>query len=163
MEKPCKCGIIAFYALEEAIPINHNFETNAYDLIYQEGECQGKLRIRYCFSCGEKLPEPVSKTLSAEKEVADFQSLRDQINTVEQMKRLFGEPDQSLDVAAVGGKIGRMQAFFDQEVKVPVFAHTYSRRYRTLVVSVNEYGDGTLELFCYPKPQAEAEQKPADN
>jgi hypothetical protein len=150
----CKCNLVKKWADLDGIPIEFDPESNSYYLLTKD---KVMLPIIYCVSCGERQPffSPAEFMAPSETEMSDVVKKLSSVRTIEDIRRLFGEPDQKID-----------KNYFADFSKVPdewievkeQFAYPF--RFEAFYLTVNEYEDGEVVWLISLKPKAQVIKNP---
>jgi hypothetical protein len=95
--------------------------------------------MRYCFWCGGRLPESKRGTFFTvpdEVELAEIYSLLANSKSLEDVFRIFGPPDETLDLP--GSKIGSGREVYWERI------HRYSTRWKSLHLDFADLPEGPL-------------------
>lgn len=92
----CECNVVPDAAAEPDVPIVFDETTGEYHLITRP-DGSGHMVLYYCFFCGGRLPESRRGELFAHitnAELTRLKSLTREITSIDEVLRLFGEPDE---------------------------------------------------------------------
>lgn len=132
-------------------PVWFNPTTGEYILIYGD-HAAGGLVIYYCPTCGGKMPESRRGdlfTIPNDAELREVRLLLEKISDITTMRSVLGEPDEVFE-------------WYKDEMGNPLLnpdgpsfirQHKYSRRWKTLQVSIQEDENGELRFYFYGKPR----------
>lgn len=97
-ERTCECGYPARWASDPMSPVQFDERLNEYQLLLQN---RGYARMRFCFWCGGRLPESKRGTLFTsmdDAELTEARSLLSGAKLFEDVVRVLGPPDETLDL-----------------------------------------------------------------
>ena len=130
---PCNCRWPTYAVESDSFPVAFDMRMNEYHL---QTSPDGHAIIRYCPSCGGKLPESNRDsffTEPADEEVNELNTLLNSIIGAGDMHRILGVPDDKTSSSTNNPW---------------AFQYTYSSKWRTLELIVHESADGEL-TFSY--------------
>ena len=137
----CQCGKPEKWARHPAFPVEFDAELNEYYMVHGKKQPRNHI-MRYCFWCGGRLPESKRGELFTEPdegEMAEVRTLLAEARSAADALRVLGEPDNTVDW--VEGPEPELYAS-----KKWTKCHQYSSRWKTLVVNVLEFSDGSYSL-----------------
>lgn len=142
----CQCKAVECAASDSNCPVEFDATLNEYNIVSIDG--RHRYRLYFCWFCGGKLPRSKRSRLfktplaaevnSMKKEVAIIHSVADAVDRL-------GKPDAQYD------------AGIDEQLSSGVRCQRqliYSSRWRSLVLTVREGRDGTVD-FAYAGKQIE--------
>jgi hypothetical protein len=136
----CDCGFPERWARDPSVPIEFNPKVNEYYLV--AGTKGGMHHVmHYCFWCGGRLPESKRGELftePAESEMAQVRAVSAEAKSAADVLRVLGEPDATFDWVDTDDPELNGAKKWDK-------CYRYSSRWKTLVVNVMEFSDGSIE------------------
>lgn len=153
----CGCGVWAKRANDPFFPIWYNAKTNEYILLFGRIAANA-VTIIFCPSCGGRMPKSRRGdlfTIPIDEELAEARALLEQVDGVDAMRSLLGEPDAVFD----GFKDEYGEPLRNPDGPDLIRQYTYSSRWKTLSVSIQEYEGGTLQFFFMGQPRDPAPQR----
>jgi len=138
----CNCHHPEEWKVNDKIPIAYCEELNEYHIMCDGGH---ELIMYYCYFCGGKLPDSLrgQQFVKLDKSEEDeVKSLIANIDTVEKIYKVLGEPDKIVD------SDHKEEDFFVLRNKQKcVRWYVYYKRWKSLDLQIYENEDGTLG-FC---------------
>lgn len=95
----CGCGVWEKRANDPFFPIWYNAKTNEYILLFGRIAANA-VTIIFCPSCGGRMPKSRRGdlfTIPIDEELTEARALLEQVNDVDAMRSLLGEPDAVFD------------------------------------------------------------------
>lgn len=136
-ERPCDCGTPQRSSADPGCPVEFDSEMNEFHLIHK----RMRAVMRYCFWCGGRLPESKRDQFfsePSESEKREVSRLLKGVKTIGDARTVLGEPDETFDGNET--EQGESSLRWKQMLR-------YSRRWKTLVLSVMEMADGTISYI----------------
>ena len=138
--KPCKCGLPEKWASDAEVPVEFDKRLNEFHLRDRRG---GQWIMRYCLSCGGRLPESKRSDLFLkmdDKEEKDVCAIKKKIHNLQDMKVVLGEPDV---VVSIRPDPEQERIYGGRRA---IRCHEYSKRWRTILLHINEMENGEIEI-----------------
>lgn len=133
----CRCGVLARWAIDSAIPIEYDSELNEYHLMHKVGQYQ---MIYFCPSCGGRTPESKCEDLFTNPSQTEIESLSARVkgaNTLDEVVRILGDPDERDGPITHSAEEKRIYGMKDVKSSL-----VYRRLSKTVCLIVQEYEDG---------------------
>lgn len=146
-ENSCDCKNWPQWANDPFIPIWFNSEMNEFIILFGEVAANG-IVVHFCPTCGGRMPKSHRGkffTTPSDEEITDARSILESFTNVDTMRSLLGDPDQVFEWYK--DESGNPVANLDG----PKFKrqYTYSSRWKSLTVVVQECDDGQLRFFLH--------------
>lgn len=132
-DRPCNCDHPTKWVADSHFPVEFDEEMNEYYLV-RDG---ARAVMRYCFWCGGRLPESTRGTFFTtpdQDEMNEIHSLLTNARALEDVFRILGPPDETLDLG--GGQYGPGMAVSWKRI------HRYSTRWKSLILDFPDLPDG---------------------
>ncbi len=153
-DRVCSCTNWQEGANDPFLPIWFNSIMNEYVILFGKVPTNA-IVIYYCPSCGGRMPKSQRAdffTIPSDVEVAEVRAILEQITDSVSMRLLMGEPDEVFEWY----KDNSDGYFSNPEGPEFKYQYTYSSRWKTLEVVVQEYDRGELRYFLHGKPKPNA-------
>ena len=147
----CRCGVWEKRAKDAFFPIWYNAKTNEFVLLFGKIAANAVI-IFFCPSCGGRMPKSRRGdlfTIPIDEELVEARALLEQVDDIASMRSVLGEPDAVFD----GFKDEYGEPLRNPDGPDLIRQYTYSSRWKTLSVSIQEYEDATLQFFFMGQPK----------
>ena len=147
-QRRCTCSMIRKYAEDPSMPISFNERFSEYHLP-DPRDPGGYIVLTYCFHCGGALPPSKRGDLFHDVDDTEMQKFIDKLEgatTIDDVVDRLGEPDCTIQPPPTETEdlygVKRVNRQLD-----------YTRLSPTVVLTVSEYSDGSIEYGCSGKPR----------